>query len=87
MATRQAAPTYPVQRGDGRMEKPQSVVYLNGGQTKVTLIGRWFHMTQNEIEAEFRRRLQEGDPQAVHINTVLCDIIEGLAEGSREAHG
>jgi hypothetical protein len=80
ITSRQAVRSYPLQRGDANMEKPQKVVYLNGGQTKVTLIGKWFHMTGEEIREDYERRLEAGDPFAQNINNVLCEVIEKGSE-------
>lgn len=63
------------------MEKPRSVVYLNGDQTRVTLIGRWFHTPPEEINREYTRRLREGDPYIVRINDTLCQVIENVTNG------
>jgi hypothetical protein len=58
------------------MEKPRKVVYANGGQTKVTLIGQWAVMTGDEIEREYTELLEAGDPWALETNDVLCRIWE-----------
>jgi len=56
--------------------KPAKVVYDNDGQTKVTLIGKWFFMTPEEVGEEFRQRVESGDPRCSRINDLILDMHE-----------
>lgn len=67
-----------VSRGDERMEnmeKPRKVEYMNDGQTKVTLIGRWFFMTPEEIKAEYLAGVQREDPFYTRIHDAIADVL------------
>lgn len=54
--------------------RPRKVVYANGGQTKVTIIGNTVNMTSDERRAFFARALEAGEQWAVDINNTLCDL-------------
>jgi len=81
-----------VSRGDERMEKPSKVVYMNDGQTKVTLIGRWFFMEPEEIQAEYLAGVQREDPFYTRIHDAIADVFlkkspqlgEGKGNGARQ---
>lgn len=73
-------------KGESSMEtKPSKTVYTNGGQTKVTIIGRWVEMSPAEVQADFERRLEAGDPWAVNLNETLCTIDENIARQQQGA--
>ncbi len=69
------APTHKyVNKGALGMEKPRKTVFMNDNQTKVTLIGKWFFMTPDEIKNDYESRLENGDPLIQNINSVLCKV-------------
>lgn len=65
-----------VTKGAVCMETQKSILYLNDGQTKVTLIGKWFHMTPEEISQDFQARLNLGDTHCTNIHNVLCEVLD-----------
>ncbi|CAI8876017.1 AbrB/MazE/SpoVT family DNA-binding domain-containing protein [Brevibacillus sp. IT-7CA2] len=56
--------------------QPAKVVYDNNGQTKVTLVGRWFFMTPEEVGEEFCQRVEDGDLRCCRINDLIHDMYE-----------
>lgn len=66
--------------GMSSMDKPRKTVYTNNGQTKITLIGKWFTMTPEEIEQDYEERLAAGDPLMRNINNTLCEVQERIGK-------
>lgn len=75
MPRRQAAAHNHKYKGEMSV-KPSKVVYMNDGQTKITLIGNWFFMSGEEISKDYEDRLKSGDPVARGINNTLLCILE-----------
>ncbi|WP_438445883.1 hypothetical protein [Gorillibacterium sp. sgz5001074] len=61
-------------------KQPDKVVYLHNGQCKVSLFNgerlKWWTMTPDEIQADFDKGLEQGDPVMIRMNNAFCDLID-----------
>ncbi len=56
--------------------QPAKVVYDNDGQTKITLVGKWFFMTPEEVSEDFNQRVEDGDVRCCRINDLILAMNE-----------